>query len=287
MSVKGINGANLEIFRLAGAQAGLAAGTPATGPGFLTALKQRLADFGSQTAAPRLSAAGRNTALFDPESAYRMMTAINAKEATYKAELSEMGDLKSYVASLQREGANLGTIGAATGNGDIQGRLQAFVDAYNGWIRRFGDELKTGGLLAGTQAATVSQRELEQSVDNPFNGAKDGLRGMKDLGLTIDPATHLASLDTARLNSALASGKVGAAGAIEEFSANFSRSAELLNSAGNFIPNRMGNLSRVIDYIDGHKESLQAEFGLGDPARPTGQVAKALASYNRVRGLAA
>lgn len=315
MSVKGINGTNFEYSLLTGAQAGQSAGNQAAGSDFLATLKLRLADFESQTvgtlvsaasaldgsrgassldallgnagATGHLSATGRNTSLFDPESAYRMMTAINNKEVTYKAELSEMGDMKSYVSALQQEGAKLGTVDAATANTDIQGRFQAFVEAYNGWIRRFDDELKSGGLLAGTQAATVSQWELEQSVENPFNGAKDGLRGMEDLGLTVDPVTNLASLDTARLNSVLTFNKTGAASAIEEFSANFARSAELLNSAGNFIPNRLDNLSRVIDYIDDHKQSLQEEFGLGDPAKPTGQVAKALANYNRVHGLAA
>ena len=78
---------------------------------------------------------------------------------------------------------------------------------------------------------------------------------------------------------------MAAMGALHEFTTNFAKSAELLNSAGNFISNRQDNLSRVIDYIDTNTASLQAEFGLGDAAKPTGQQAKALANYNATHGI--
>ena len=52
-----------------------------------------------------------------------------------------------------------------------------------------------------------------------------------------------------KLDAALASNKDGAISTIQEFIANFAKSAELLNSANNFIPNRLANLDRVIDYI--------------------------------------
>ncbi len=232
-----------------------------------------------------VSAVGRNMALFDPESAYLMMTDINARAVAYKAEASEMGDMKSYVSTLQQEAIKLGSTDVATGTEGIRARVQAFADAYNGWIQRFGSEVQDGGLLAGTQAARVSQWELEQSIANPFNGAKDGLHGMADLGLSIDPATKLATVDNARLGATLANNKTAAIGALHEFTANFAKSAELLNSAGNFIANRLDNLSRAIGYIDTNLPSLQAEFGLGDPAKPSGQLAKALANYNAAHGV--
>lgn len=233
-----------------------------------------------------VSATGRNMALFDPESAYRMMTNINARAVAYKAESSEMTDMKAYVSTLQQEAIKLGGVDASSGSAEIRARVQAFADAYNGWMQRFGSELKDGGLLAGTQAARVAQWELEQSVANPFHGAKDGLRGMAGLGLSIDPVTKLATVDNARLDAALANGKSAAIGALHEFTAHFAKAAELLNSAGNFINNRLDNLSRVIAYIDTNMTSLQAEFGLGDPAKPTGQLAKALANYNAKHGIA-
>lgn len=233
-----------------------------------------------------LSASGRNTSLFDPESAYKMMTTINGKDVTYKAEYVEMKDMESYLDALQQEGLTLKDVDAASSSEDIKARLQAFADAYNGWIDRFDEELAPGGLLAGTQAAQVSQWELEQSVENMFTGVTAGLHGMSDLGLNIDPVTNFASVDSAKLDAVLAGNKEGAVATMQEFGANFAKSAELLNADGNFIPNRLDNLSRVIDYIDDNKSSLQAEFGTGDAAKPTGVVANALAVYNAMYGTA-
>lgn len=251
-----------------------------------SALEAMLSGVASVSGTSGVAAAGRNMALFDPESAYRMMTDINARAVNYKAEASEMGDMKSWVSTLQQEAVKLGGIERSTSVEEIRSRVQAFADVYNGWMQRFGSALQEGGMLAGTQAARVSQWELEQSIANPFNGAKEGLHGMADLGLVIDPVTKLATVDNARMDAALAKDKTAAIGALHEFTANFVKSAELLNSAGNFITNRLDNLSRAIDYIDTHMASLQAEFGLGDPARPTGQVAMALANYNAAHGIA-
>ena len=227
---------------------------------------------------------GRNLSLFDPESAYRMMTSINTKDVTYKAQYSELSEMQQAVTALQQAGQDLRGVSESADSETIKSQLQAFANKYNAWISRFDPTVKGDGLLAGTQAAEISLYELEQSVENPFNGAKDGFHGLKDLGFTIDPVTNLASFDTERLNASLAAKHSGVVSTIQEFSANFTKSAELLNSTGNFIPNRLGNLDRVIDYISENKRSLQAEFGLGDPAKPTAQVAKALASYNRIYG---
>ena len=234
------------------------------------------------TGIPGLSVSGRNMSLFDPESAYKMMTNINNKDVTYKAQFSEMSDMKSAVASLEQAGKALGGVNQSFDNEAIKTQLQAFAGKYNEWVNRFDSTVKGGGVLAGTQAAEISLYELEQSVESIFNGAKDGLRGLRDLGFTIDQNTNLASIDTNKLDAVLAANKTGVVNAINEFSANFAKSAELLNSAGNFIPNRLSNLDRVIDYIHDNKPSLQAEFGLGDPAKPSAQINKALASYNQI-----
>ncbi len=232
-----------------------------------------------------LSASGRNLSLFDPESAYKMMSVINNKDVTYKAQFSEMSEMKSAVAAMQQAGQTLAGNGVSTDNEAIKAQLQAFATKYNDWINRFDPTVKSGGVLAGTQAAEISLYELEQSVENVFNGARDGLHGLRDLGFTIDQSTNLASIDTAKLDGVLAANKTGAINTLHEFSANFAKSAELLNSANNFIPNRLANLDRVIDYITDHKPELQTEFGLGDAAKPSSYVSKALAAYyqmNRV-----
>lgn len=245
-----------------------------------------LSQLGQSTATQGLSATGRNLSLFDPQSAYSMMSVINSQDAIYKAQYSELSEMKTAVSGMQQEGLTLaaGTDATMT-NEAITTQLQEFASKYNEWSTRFEGSVKSGGVLAGTQAAEISLYELEQSVENPFNGAKDGIHGLQDLGLTIDPTTNLASLDTTKLNAALSSNKQAAVDAIDAFSANFAKAAELLNSPNNFIPNRLANLDRVIDYVSDNKTSLQAEFGLGDPAKPSQQVAIALAAYNKTSGL--
>jgi len=231
-----------------------------------------------------LSPAGRNMALADPESAYKMMTVINKDNVYYKAQFSELSQMKSSIFQMQDAGQNLGSITLSTGNDSIKSRLQAFVGQYNNWIQRFNPDLQQGGLLSDTQAAQVSQYELEQNVNYRFFGAKDGVHGLSDLGITIDPNTRFASLDTAKLDSLLATNKQGAVDTVQEFSANFAKSASLLNSDGNFVPNQLDNLDRAIHYIADNKDSLQKEFGTGDAAKPTGQVAQALTAYNQTYG---
>lgn len=225
--------------------------------------------------------AGRNMSLPDPESAYKMMTLINNKDILYKAQFSELSQMKTCVARMQDAGQSLGSITAATGNDSVKSSLQGFADQYNNWIRSFDPDMQADGLLAGTRAAQVSRYELEQSVRNIFNGAADGVHGLGDLGVTVDRATGLISLDTARLGTVLAANRWGAVAAIQEFGANFSRSASLLNSDDNFIPRQLDNLNRVISYIADNRDSLRAEFGTGDAAKPAGQVAQALAAYNQ------
>lgn len=246
--------------------------------------------FGTGTTAAEegLSPAGRNMTLHDPESAYRMMTLINAKEVDYKAEFAEMSDMKSELLAMRDEALGLGGIDASASAADIRARLEEFAEAYNGWIDRFDESLAPGGLLAATQAAHVSQWELEQSVENIFNGvAEGGVRGMQGLGFETDPVTNMLRIDAGKLDAALASDKAGAVATVQAFSKDFARAVELLNSEGNFVPNRLDNLDRVIDYIADNRTSLQAEFGLGDPAKPSGKTAQALASYNAISGLAA
>ncbi len=235
---------------------------------------------------PDLTASGRNTTLFDPESAYRMMTSINEKDVTYKAQFSELSEMKSHLAAMREEAQSLGGIDPAADASAIKSRLEAFAGKYNDWITRFDGDLRAGGLLAGTQAAQVAQWELEQSVESMFNGAAAGVRGLRDLGFTVDAATNLASLDGNRLDAVIAGNKAGVVDALSEFGADLARAAELLNSDNNFMLRQLDNLDRVIDYIGDNKTTLQAEFGLGDPAKPTGQVARALASYNQIYAMA-
>jgi hypothetical protein len=225
---------------------------------------------------------GRNMALADPESAYKMMNVINNRDVYYKAQFAELSQMKSHIFRMQDAGQSLGSIELSTGNDGIKSRLQEFVGQYNNWILRFSTDLRKEGLLADTQAAQVSHYELEQNIKNRFFGIGHGVRGMGDLGFSIDPNTRLASLDTAKLDALLATNKQGAVNAVQEFGVNFAKSASMLNSDNNFILNQLDNLNRAIHYIADNKDSLQKEFGTGDAAIPTGQIAQALALYNQL-----
>jgi hypothetical protein len=265
---------------------GATSGTSEKGAGLDALLGKTGAAAGADPTLPGLEASSRNMTLFDPESAYRMMTSINEKDVTYKAQFSELSEMKSHLAAMREAALSLGDIGPAADASAIKSRLEAFAGKYNDWIARFDGDLRAGGLLAGTQAAQVAQWELEQSVESMFNGAAAGVRGMRDLGFTVDAATNLASLDGTRLEAVIAGNKAGVVDALREFGADLARAAELLNSDNNFMLRLLDNLDRVIDYIGDNKTSLQAEFGLGDPVKPTGQVAKALASYNQIHAMA-
>lgn len=229
-------------------------------------------------------AAGRNMALADPESAYRMMSVINNRDVYYKAQFSELSQMQASVLEMQEAGQSLGSIALSTGNEDIKSQLQAFVGQYNSWIQSINPDIQQGGLLADTQAAHASQFELEQNVNNRLFGAKDGLHGLSDLGITIERNTRLATLDIARLDALLASNKQGVVDTVQEFSTNFAKSASMLNAEGNFILKQLDNLDRAIHFIADNKDSLQKEFGLGDAALPKGKIAQALAEYNKVYG---
>ncbi|HTH39412.1 MAG TPA: flagellar filament capping protein FliD [Rhodocyclaceae bacterium] len=225
---------------------------------------------------------GMNMSLNDPASGYNMMSFINNSEVQFKAQYSELSAMDTAVGTLETAGQQLGDkVDASTSNSDIKAQLQGFVDQYNSWIDRFGGDVKSGGILDGVQAGEASMFELEQNINNIFNGAADGIHGMGDLGITIDPTTKRATFDSSRLDSALASNKTGVVNAIDQFSANFAKSADLLNDDGNFIHNAMDNRSRAISYIENNKTSLQAEFGTGATASATGQVAQALAAYEK------
>jgi hypothetical protein len=227
-----------------------------------------------------LDAMGRNPSLHDPESAYKMMTQINRFDVNFKAQHAELTELGKSVEHMEDVGRNLADIDTSTSNADIAAQLQAFVAEYNAWEDRFDDTVAQGGVLDNVQAAEVSLWELEQSISSIFNGAAGGVSGLDDLGIEINPVTKQASFDSARLEALLASNRSGAVSAIDEFSANFAKSADLLNSEGNFIPNALNNRSRAIDFIADNLTSLQQEFGSGDAAKPAGETARALSAYN-------
>jgi Flagellar hook-associated protein 2 C-terminus len=233
---------------------------------------------GSAAASTGLPASGGTSALADPASAFGMMSFINQENVDFKAEYAELDQMRSCLADLQQAGSGLAGIGASA---DIKTQLQSFVDQYNGWVKRFDADMQSGGILAGTRAAQVSRYELAQSIQNRFNGVADGFNGLADLGVSIDATTGLATLDGTKLDSALANNRQGVADTLNQFGTGFAKSAGLLDSQGNFVANRLDNLGRAIGYLRDNLRSFQAEFGTGAAAKPSAQVAQALAAYNQ------
>lgn len=239
----------------------------------------------ADTAVAGLSPTGRNSALFAPEPAYQMMSFINRQEVAFKAQFAELSGMQSAVGEMRQNARKLAGIDGSSDNASIKAQLQTFADQYNDWVRRFDAEMQEGGALADVQAAQVSRHELAQGIGNIFNGASHGVHGLRDLGFDIDPVSKLATFDPTRLDAQLAGNKAGAVLAVQEFSANFMKSADLLTAQGNFIKNRLANLNRAITFIGENMPALQAEFGLGDPARPNTRTAQSLAAYRQMAGV--
>lgn len=234
-----------------------------------------------------LSATGRNLSLFDPESAFKMMSKINQYEVDFKSQFAELSQLGSAVETMEAAGTELmDDVDVGDSNADIKADIQQFVDGYNAWLERFAPSVAAGGVLDNIQAGEISLYELEQSINSIFHGAMNGFSGLPDLGIKIDPVTHRASIDSAQLDSALAQNKAGVVATIDEFAANFAKSADLLNQSDNFIPRQLDNYSRAIEYISSNRSSLEAEFGSGDRASTSSAQAKALAAYASASGLA-
>ena len=257
----------------------LLGGAPAAAPGNLDLFSLFDPRVLADAPADALSPTGRNLSLFDPESAYRMMSLINQREVAYKAQFAELGEMKTALGGLQQAVEPLTGLDLTADDATVSGRVNAFIGKYNAWIERFDDTVDNGGILDGTQAAEFSLQALEQSIGNIFVGAGSGFRGLRDLGIEIDQTTHLATFDSKRLNSAITRNHEGVITTLHEFGSHFARSAELLISENNLIPNRLANLNRVIDYLGENLPALQQEFGLGDPVRTPAQTARALHAY--------
>ncbi len=238
-------------------------------PGFAAVLASRRIE---KAAAPAVAAPGRNPALADPDSAYRMMSEINRRSVVYRAERSVMDQLAADVRELGSEARALAQVALSGSDNDLVAAMTRFADHYNAWQGSYGAQMAPGGLLAGTQAAKVARWEFARSLDNMFHGATAGLRGMRAIGLSVRRGDDSAQLDANVLRGALARQPDAVRATIRDCATDFARCADLLNSPKNFIPNRQDNLSRAVAWIDANLSSLQAEFGSGDAYRlPSGK----------------
>ncbi len=249
--------------------------------------QQGLADVSGVNSVTGISAVGRNMALPDPESAYKMMTEINRRSVEYKAQHATLNEIQSGVAQLGQSAAQLGNISADSSFAAVKSQLQSFADQYNSWRRSFDADSQDPELLGNTQAAHAARHSLQSSISNPFHGANQGLQGLSALGLEIDPITKMAKLDVGAFEKMWQQQPADATAAIKDFSANFSEAANLLTSSGNFFQKQLSNLDRAIQYIQTNQTDLQSEFGLGDPPKMSNRLTQALAEYQKTHTLPA
>ncbi len=240
----------------------------------------------SPMAIPGMSATGRITSLHDPESAYRMMSIINQAEASYTGQRNSLTEMRDMLKELRQEAHGL-VKQAKNPENDVQTlstALGQFKEAYNTWISTFSNDLASGGVLHGNQAATVVRTGLRNIVTDIFHGAAHGFQGLGDLGLNINGHDQLANFNAKEFTQTATRNIDAVRDTINQFAMRFEQATTLFSAAGNFIDNRQNNLQRALEFIASNKPALQAEFGLGDPAKPVGDsppTRTALASYSK------
>lgn len=222
---------------------------------------------------------GQSMPLYDPQSANRMMTTINRLEVTYKGQYAELNQMESALPQLASAASQISNIGVSDSNDSIKAKLLDFAKQYNAWVQQFKPDVAKGGVLDNVQAGEIPLWELDQVVESPFIGAKEGISGLASIGISIDGQTGLMSVNTDQLDTALGSNKQSVVAALNEFAAKFADEANLLASGDNVVQHRLSNLSAAIGYIDGNVVSWRQEFGAGDAAVSAGKVAQALNAY--------
>jgi hypothetical protein len=238
----------------------------------------------TSTALDGVSAIGRNMSLPDPESAYQMMSEINHRAQIYPAQQQVLSQMQDGVKQLAQAVTPLGSISSDMNVADVKAKIQQFADQYNSWRLSFDADVQDPELLADTQAAKMARYELAASINSPFHGATSGLQGLGALGLTIDPQTQMARIDGAQLAAAWLQKPQAVAQALNDFSQDFTQSANLLSAPNNFFQKQLGNLQQAISYLNDNLPKLQQEFGIGDTPELSPRVAQALAAYQAQHG---
>ncbi len=215
-----------------------------------------------------------------------MVTVLNRVEVTFKAQFAELGELRASLVTDQGAAQQLKTLGAASSDADIKAALDDFVASYNAGVVRFAPDVAQGGVLDGSWEATRARFATERDISYVLNGSEVGLKGgLAALGVTTDPATGLAAVDHAQLDTALAKNKGNVVAALASFGATFVTTVDTLNAAGHAQVRQMGNLERAVHWIDDNKADVEKEFGPGAAATPDDAFAKAAARYDAMAQL--
>ncbi len=215
-----------------------------------------------------------------------MVTVLNRVEVTFKAQFSELGEMRHSLVAEQAAAKRLGKLTADSTTADIKAEIAHFVDTYNAGVNRFAPAVDKGGILEGSWEAQRARFATRRDIDYVLNGAEKGIKGdLAKLGITTDPKTGLASVDHVKLDGALAADQRLVVGAVTAFAGTFDTTVDFLNAKGHSQQRQMSNLDRAVNWIDDNRASVQKEFGPGAAATPNEAFAKAAANYDRMAKL--
>jgi hypothetical protein len=215
-----------------------------------------------------------------------MVTVLNRVEVTFKAQFSELSEMRQSLVQEQDAARGLATLTAQSPDTGIKAALDAFVSSYNAGVQRFAPDVAQGGILEGSWEAARARFATQRDIAYVLNGSEIGLKGaLAALGIHTDPATGLASVDQAQLDTALANNKGNVVAALGAFAGTFVTTVDCLNAKDHAQMRQMANLDRAVHWIDANKAAVQKEFGPGAAATPNDAFAKAAARYDTMAQL--
>jgi hypothetical protein len=215
-----------------------------------------------------------------------VVTVLNRVEVSFKAQFSELGEMRKSLVQQQDAAQKLTALDAQSPAADIKAALDGFVTSYNAGVTRFAPDVAGGGVLEGSWEAARARFATERDINYFLNGAEAGLKGgLAALGISTDPKTGLASIDAAQLDAALANDKGVVAAAVSDFATTFVATVADLNAVDHAQVRQMANLDRAVHWINANKAAVQKEFGPGAAATPDDAFAKAAAQYDQMARL--
>jgi hypothetical protein len=216
-----------------------------------------------------------------------MVTVLNRVEVTFKAQFSELGEMRKSLAAEQAAAKRLAGLDGASTSADVKAALAHFVDTYNAGVNRFAPAVDKGGILEGSWEAGRARFATERDISYILNGSEVGIKGdLAQLGISTDPKTGLASIDDAKLEGALAKDPGHVVASVTAFANTFVTTVDFLNATGHAQQRQMANLDRAVRWIGDNKEAVQKEFGAGAAATPNAAFAKAAGHYDEMARLA-
>ncbi|MES3025209.1 MAG: hypothetical protein V4857_26845 [Pseudomonadota bacterium] len=254
---------------------------PAGNTGFGGVLDQYSALFTAPELPTPTTPTGLDSARPFSQPGQNMVTVLNRVEISFKAQFSELAQMRTSLGQQQDAARELTGVNAQTADADIKAALDKFVASYNAGVARFAPEVAAGGILEGSWEAARARFATARDIGYILNGHGAGVRGgLAALGISTDPNTGLAAIDHTQLDAALASDKAGYAVAITDFASSFVGTVDSLTATGHAQNRQMANLDRAVHWIDANKAAVQKEFGPGAAATPNAAFARAAAQYD-------